>query len=129
MNKIGEGNRSVCACALAAAYFICVSSSAAEARDLFADTWDAMDDLGRSVASAGLPAPRAKKVGIFYWTWHQGRKGPVLDNSKLLAEDPTLPQRPQDPKWGLRKPTTGANPRSATTPPPTPGCCAGTRSC
>ena len=86
-----------------AAFTICGSAAAAEARDLFADTWDAMDDLGRCVASAGLPAPRAKKVGIFYWTWHQGRKGPVLDNSKLLAEDPTLPQRPQDPKWGLRK--------------------------
>ena len=82
---------------------VCGSAAAAEVRDLFADTWDAMDDLGRIVASAGLPAPRAKKVGIFYWTWHQGRKGPVLDNSKLLAEDPTLPQRPQDPKWGLRK--------------------------
>ena len=86
-----------------AASIICVSACAAEVRDLFADTWDAMDDLGRCVASAGLPAPRAKKVGIFYWTWHQGRKGPVLDNSKLLAEDPTLPQRPRDPKWGLRK--------------------------
>lgn len=87
----------------AVAVAVCGSASAAEARDLFADTWDAMDDLGRCVASAGLSAPRAKKVGIFYWTWHQNRKGPVLDNSKLLAEDPTLPQRPQDPKWGLRK--------------------------
>ena len=81
-----------------------VTCSAGEVRDLFADTWDAMDGLGRKVATcADAPAPRAKKVGIFYWTWHQGRKGPVLDTSKLLAEDPTLPQRPQDPKWGLRK--------------------------
>ncbi len=92
---------------LATAAFAAISAvaplhSAAEARDLFADTWDAMDGLGRRVGALA-PAPRAKQVGIFYWTWHQHRKGPVLDNSKLLAEDPTLPQRPQDPKWGLRR--------------------------
>lgn len=27
---------------------------------------------------------------------------PVLDNTELLAADPTLPERPADPKWGLR---------------------------
>ena len=83
----------------------CLCAVGADAdRDLFADTWDAIDGLGRRLGtSAEFPAPRAKKVGIFYWTWHQNRKGPVFDNEKLLAADPTLPQRPEDPKWGLRQ--------------------------
>jgi len=73
-------------------------------RDLFSDTWDAIDGLGRRLGtSAELPTPRKKTVGIFYWTWHQFRKGQVLDNEKLLAADPTLPSRPTDNKWGLRQ--------------------------
>ena len=91
--------------AVALAALLPVGGKAAQPaeRDLFADTWDAMDGLGRKLGDATtMPAPRKKHVGIFYWTWHQGQKGPVLDNTELLAADPTLPQRPKDPKWGLR---------------------------
>ena len=87
---------SMSACAAAAETF-------APPRDLYADTWDAIDGLGRALPSAGeLSSPRGKRVGIFYWTWHEGRKGPVWNNEKLLADDPTLPERPDDPKWGVR---------------------------
>jgi hypothetical protein len=83
--------------------YVCAVGAEAP-RDLHSDTWDAIDGLGRRLGtSADFPAPRVKKVGIFYWTWHQNRRGPVFDNEKLLADDPTLPQRPTDPKWGLRQ--------------------------
>ncbi|MBP5320650.1 MAG: hypothetical protein J6334_06650 [Kiritimatiellae bacterium] len=77
--------------------------SAFAERDLFADTWDAIDGLGRQLGNAEtLPAPRAKQVGIFYWTWHEG--GNVThtprNNAQLIAADPTLPDRPTDPAWG-----------------------------
>ncbi|MDO4575238.1 MAG: hypothetical protein Q4D98_08495 [Planctomycetia bacterium] len=41
-------------------------------RDLFADTWDAVDGLGRRMAThlqTGDVRPE-KRVGLFYWTWH-----------------------------------------------------------
>ncbi len=42
--------------------------------DVMSDTWEAVDALGRKVATKGeAPAPRpGKYVGIFYWTWHVG---------------------------------------------------------
>ncbi len=74
-----------------------------EERDLYADTWDAMDELGRRLGgSAQHPAPRPRQVGIFYWIWHQGwhtSAGP-WNNAKILASDPSLHHRPGDPKWG-----------------------------
>jgi hypothetical protein len=84
---------------------ICVCAAETESvRDLYSDTWDAIDGLGRRLGSSTeFSAPRAKKVGIFYWTWHENHKGPVLDNEKLLAADPSLAHRPEDPKWGLRQ--------------------------
>lgn len=63
-----------CALALAASAFAAADMSQAQTkeRDLFADTWDAMDALGRKLGDAStLPAPRKKQVGIFYWTWHR----------------------------------------------------------
>ncbi len=72
-------------------------------RDLWADTWDAIDGLGRRLGSSRtLPAPRRKTVGLFYWTWHQGggtEQGP-FNNAEILAADPTIAKRPDDPKWG-----------------------------
>lgn len=72
--------------------------------DLYADTWDAMDGLGRVLGDAAtLPAPRPREVGIFYWTWHQSAEvaqfGPY-NNAEILAADPTRADRPEDPAWG-----------------------------
>lgn len=72
-------------------------------RDLYADTWDAMDELGRVLGSAAVhPAPRKRQVGIFYWTWHQSHNvgSDPYNNAQILASDPTLHDRPGDPKWG-----------------------------
>lgn len=72
-------------------------------RDLFADTWDAIDGLGRILGDARtLPSPRRRQVGIFYWTWHEGCDNPALpvNNAEILASDPSLADRPGDPKWG-----------------------------
>lgn len=56
--------------------------------DLYADTWVAIDALGRvqpTIAEAG-GVKENKWVGIFYWTWHipRGRGGPN-DNTQLIA--------------------------------------------
>lgn len=72
-------------------------------RDLFPDTWDAVDGLGRKLGDMeSLTAPRKKLVGIFYWTWHEG--GTVQDDPnnipKILAKYPGILKRPQDPTWG-----------------------------
>ena len=37
-------------------------------RDLYADTWVASDDLGRTVTD-GAAAPRDKLIGLFYQIW------------------------------------------------------------
>ena len=71
-------------------------------RDLWSDTWDAIDGLGRGTERADLPAPREKKVGIFYWTWHQGGfagEAP-FNNAKFLAENPGIEGKYDDPRWG-----------------------------
>lgn len=40
-------------------------------RDVFADTWVATDDLGRATpVGEGTSVPGDKKVGIFYFMWH-----------------------------------------------------------
>lgn len=73
-----------------------------EERELFSDTWDAIDGLGRRLGGAekyGLP--REKQVGIFYWTWHEntGNAAPQ-NNARLVRENPGLENRPDDPVWG-----------------------------
>jgi len=72
-------------------------------RDLFADTWDAIDELGRTLGtSETVGAPRAKKVGIFYWTWHEG--GMIAqepyNNERILKAHPEAAADGADPAWG-----------------------------
>lgn len=44
--------------------------------DVQPDTWEATDMLGRKVPSPEeCPGRRDKKVGIFYWTWHENGSG------------------------------------------------------
>ena len=76
-------------------------------RDLFADTWDAIDGLGRILAtSETYGPPRDRQVGIFYWTWHVPGHGATTtndapyDNEKILLKHPTLNDHPTSPLWG-----------------------------
>lgn len=72
-------------------------------RDLFSDTWVAVDALGRRVPTSeevGAPRPN-KTVGMFYFLWlgRHGELGP-FDISKILAEAPGAMDDPANPLWG-----------------------------
>ncbi len=71
-------------------------------RDTQSDTWEATDMLGRKVASVGdVGAKRNRKVGIFYWTWHEAHASlrPV-DVVDTLAKYPAAEYRADHPAWG-----------------------------
>ena len=83
-------------------------------RDTRPDTWVAWDRQGRPVRTGGdpgIPAPRGKQVGIFYWTWHgnvedsRNARGPY-DVSKILAHYPDALDDPDNPAWGRPSGTT-----------------------
>ncbi len=51
-------------------------------RDIFSDTYVSYDDTGRAVASSGV-VPNEKKVGIFYFLWHEDTNtgNPLYDHT------------------------------------------------
>lgn len=55
--------------------------------DLYADTWVAMDALGRTAPDQEVcgPVRPGKQVTIFYWTWHIPHSDGPNDNTKLIA--------------------------------------------
>ncbi|UVI31058.1 hypothetical protein [Paenibacillus spongiae] len=56
-------------------------------RDVYSDTWVATDDLSRTspdYAVAG--APKDKKVGMFYFLWHDASSGQIYDHNKTYLE-------------------------------------------
>lgn len=71
--------------------------------DVQSDTWEAVDALGRAVATADTaPAPRPDRfVGMFYFLWQgqHGQSGPH-DNSKILAAHPEALEDENNPAWG-----------------------------
>ncbi len=73
--------------------------------DLGSDTWEATDMLGRRVASVEDVGAKKKdkKVGIFYWTWHEGHahQRPV-DVVEVLDKYPAAEYRADHPAWGER---------------------------
>lgn len=79
------------------------SATAEAAGDLFSDTWDAVDRLGRALPdTAQAGPPRADRtIGLFYFLWlgEHARGGPY-DVSKILAEHPNAMQEPENPAWG-----------------------------
>ncbi|MDR3622103.1 MAG: hypothetical protein P4L85_22325 [Paludisphaera borealis] len=94
---------------LAAALLSCVAvfgqsaRGADDVRDLFTDTWTAVDGLGRRLpdaAEVGPPRPN-KTVAMFYFLWlgRSGELGP-FDITKILAQDPTAMTNPNSPLWG-----------------------------
>jgi len=75
------------------------SSTVTRPRDLYSDTWGAVDALGRRLPGyAECGPPRDVTVGIFYFIWHgqHGTGGPY-DITALLAANPT------NPAWGPKK--------------------------
>ncbi len=68
-------------------------------------TWEATDMLGRKVASVedvGGLRPE-KKVGIFYWTWHEGHAhNRPVDVVDVLDKFPAAEYRADHPAWGER---------------------------
>ncbi len=68
--------------------------SGVDARDLYSDTWVAVDDLGRSLPGYDEcgPPKSDRTVGIFYFIWlgQHSTTGP-WDITKLLAENPENP--------------------------------------
>ncbi len=71
--------------------------------DVFSDTWDATDSLGRSLPTfeeTGPPRPD-KQLGAFYFLWNgrHGDEGPY-DVNKILAQDPDAMQKKDSPLWG-----------------------------
>ena len=53
-------------------------------RDVLADTWVGVDGADRTLSSAAVGTPNDKKVGIFYFLWHEDNKNgmPVYDHTK-----------------------------------------------
>ena len=56
-------------------------------RDVFSDTWTAVDDADRTMPSAAdTPTANGKQVGIFYFLWHDYRNAPVYDHYAAYME-------------------------------------------
>ena len=55
-------------------------------KDVFSDTWVSVDDEGR-VSGYEAKAATDKKVGIFYFLWHNGTSSqPIMDHTKAFYE-------------------------------------------
>ena len=73
-------------------------------RRINCDSWEATDMLGRKVSSVeDVGAKKNRKVGIFYWTWHEEHSNlrPV-NVTKVLSEFPAAEYRIDHPAWGER---------------------------
>ncbi|MDE6628687.1 MAG: hypothetical protein K2K36_04890 [Muribaculaceae bacterium] len=70
-----------------------------EVWDTRPDTWVAVDELGRTVASSDAGVDRAQKdpntaIGMFYYVWHGAERPTSKDITELLKADP------DNPDWG-----------------------------
>ena len=56
-------------------------------KDVFSDTWVAVDGANRTMTGAAdTPVANAKKVGIFYFLWHEHRNAPIYDHHAAYTE-------------------------------------------
>ncbi len=73
--------------------------------DLGSESWEATDMLGRKIASVEdvKAKKKEKKVGIFYWTWHEGHAhNRPMDVVDVLDRYPAAEYRYDHPAWGER---------------------------
>lgn len=96
MNAI---NRIVIGLVAGATGFVAAAEGGEPTWDTWPDTWVAVDELGRTVASSEGGVDRAEvdentSVGMFYYLWHGQHNDSRKDISVLLEENPDNPQ------WG-----------------------------
>ena len=87
---------------MSGAFSASINGAPATSRDIRADTWGAVDALGRVLPNAAVVgAPRADRtVGMFYFlTFDPGGAGP-WDNTQILKAHPEAIQSVTDPAWG-----------------------------
>ncbi|MBE7066568.1 MAG: hypothetical protein E7385_03340 [Ruminococcaceae bacterium] len=53
--------------------------------DLYQDTWAACDDLNRELPLNVNVSDKNRKVGIFYFMWHEGAGGELMDHTLAYA--------------------------------------------
>lgn len=78
---------------------VAVAEDAATTWDTWPDTWVAVDELGREVASSDGGVDRTEvdedtSVGMFYYVWHGQHNDSRKDISELLKANP------DNPDWG-----------------------------
>ncbi|MDR1886537.1 MAG: hypothetical protein LBQ70_01355 [Prevotellaceae bacterium] len=85
-----------------------VKARQADCRDIYSDTWVAVDALGRTmpgISEAGaVKTDRRRVVGIFYITWHGDNHFNITspysgDVSKILQQDPSARLDGENPLW------------------------------
>ena len=56
-------------------------------KDVFSDTWVAVDGADRTMPDAAdTPVANEKKVGIFYFLWHERRNAPIYNHHEAYME-------------------------------------------
>lgn len=56
-------------------------------RDVYSDTWVATDALARTAPTfSQAGSPKAKKIGMFYFLWHDAQSGEIYDHNKAYQE-------------------------------------------
>ncbi|MBO7658946.1 MAG: hypothetical protein J6T65_06505 [Clostridia bacterium] len=73
-------------------------------RNVHAETWEATDMLGRKVASVeDVGGVKDRKVGIFYWTWHERcTNSRPVDVTEVLEKFPAAEYNEKHRAWGER---------------------------
>ena len=89
--------------AIILAFFSCFSANvfAAEAWDTYADTWVAVDDLGRIIYDADCDSAQSVRphsdVGMFYYLWHGHH---IVNHNAIFDITDILNRDCNNPQWG-----------------------------
>ena len=107
-NRILRAGRLALISAIGFCAFATSRADAAQPRDLYSDTWYAVDALGRTTPDSSEVGPlkhdQKRVVGIFYITWHTqnlaGLPSPYTsDVTKILNEAPEARLDANHPAW------------------------------
>lgn len=70
-------------------------------RDIHAETWEAVDSVGRRIKSCeDVGRKKDKKVGLFYWTWRNFNQGNPINTGKIIEQFPAAEYNMNHPAWG-----------------------------